>query len=376
MRALSRVILAAAISAGAAIAATPESIRGLMYVGTIDQKIVIVKESTGDVVGEIQLSGIPRTTARSADGLKIHVVTTKLVLDTVDLVSRKVVSSFPLAIVDGKSAPRMLRGGGSGGFSGIAVDPNGRYLYTSVQSTVKDLDQYRTDPPQFVMIDLQEKKIVKTMAFPKGYDQGFGFQASYKVSPDGKLLYVFDDDIVIFELATMKEIDRIPLAKPEYPGANPYRITASDDPNEDPMVVTSVFTSSDPIVHKETIGIASLNLATRKVEYTPVGPSFPMIGNLMLTPDRKMGYTLMVTRASSNRETEWWAWDIAQKKVVKKAPVQPRPNFRTTISGDGKYLYTYGSGSTLEVYDAATLQFKRVIDLKKDTTTGYITVGE
>jgi DNA-binding beta-propeller fold protein YncE len=367
-------MLAAAVTAAAAIAATPESLRGLMYVGTIDQKILVVKEENGEIVAEIPLSGIPRSTARSADGLKIHVVTTKLVVDTVDLVSRKVISSFPLSVPDSKSNPRMLRGSGGGGFSGIAVDPSGRYLYTSVQPVVKDLDQYRTDPPQFVMIDLQEKKIAKTMAFPKGYDQGFGFLASYKISPDGKMLYVFDDDIVAFDLATMKEIDRIPLARPEYPGASPYRMTASDEPNVDPMVVTSVFVSADPIVHKETIGIANLNLATRKVDYTPVGPAFPMIGGLMLTPDRKMGYTLMVTRAGANRETEWWAWDIAQKKVIRKSPVQPRPNFRTAISGDGKYLYTYGSGSSLEVYEAATLQFKRVIDLKKDTTTGYITL--
>ena len=55
---------------------------------------------------------------RSADGLKIHVVTTKLFVDTVDLVSRKVVSSFPLSVSDGKSSPRMLRSNGGGGFSG------------------------------------------------------------------------------------------------------------------------------------------------------------------------------------------------------------------------------------------------------------------
>ena len=55
-----------------------------------------------------------------------------------------------------------------------------------------------------------------------------------------QLLYVFDDDIVVFELATLKEVDRIALAKPEYPGASPYRLQASDDPNDAPGEVTAV----------------------------------------------------------------------------------------------------------------------------------------
>ena len=92
------------------------------------------------------------------------------------------------------------------------------------------------------------------MPFPKGYDQGFGFAATFKVSPDGKLLYVFDQDIVVFDLKDLREVDRIELSKPVHPGASPYRLSANDDPNDDPRFVTSVFTSVDPIVHKETLG--------------------------------------------------------------------------------------------------------------------------
>jgi DNA-binding beta-propeller fold protein YncE len=343
-----------------------------MYVGTIDHKLLVINENTGDVVGEIPVGGIPRTTVLSADKTKLHIVTTQMQVETVDLASRQVISSFPLS--DGKSSPRLARGAGGRSFSGLAVDPAGRYLYATMSLTVKEIDQYRTDPPAFVMIDLQDKKITKSIPFPKGYDQGFGFAATYKISPDGKLLYVFDDDIVVFELATMKEVDRIALAKPEYPGASPYRLAASDDPNDDPAAVTTVFTSVDPIVHKETLGLAKIDLSTHKVDYEPIGPAFPMVG-FALTPDRKKGYSLMIERTGGNREAEWWVWDIASHSVIKKVPVPARISFRLGMSSDGKKLYLYGAGSTIEFFDADTLQSTKLLYLNKDTTTNLIVLA-
>ena len=367
----SLLLLTGALGATAA-AQTTNSLKGLMYVGTLDHKLLIITERTGDIVGEIPLDGIPRTTVLSADKTKLHIVTTQMQMETVDLAARKVISSFSLS--DGKSSPRMARGAGGRSFSGIAVDPSGRYLYMTVSLTVKEIDQYRTDPPQWITVDLQDKKIAKSIPFPKGYDQGFGFAASYKISPDGKLLYVFDDDIVVFDLATLKEVDRIALAKPEYPGASPYRLQASDDPNDAPDVVTSVFTSVDPIVHKETLGLAKINLTTREVTYQPIGPSFPMVG-FALTPDRGMGYSLMVSRTGGNREAEWWVWDLAAQKVVKKVPVPARISFRFGMSSDGKTLYLYGAGSSIEFFDASTLQSKKMLYLNKDTTTNLIVLA-
>jgi DNA-binding beta-propeller fold protein YncE len=369
-RILGTVALAGAF-AGSAFSQKPESLKGLMYVGTLDKKLLVINETNGDVIGEIPLGGIPRTTVLSADKTKLHLVTTQLQFETVDLAARQVVSSFPLS--DGKSVPRMIRAGGRN-FSGLAVDPGGRYVYTTMKVTVKEIDQYRNDPPTFVKIDLQDKKIVQSMPFPKGYDDGFGFAASYKISPDGKLLYVFDDDVVVFDLSDLHEVDRIELAKPEFPGASPYRLAANDDPNDAPGMVTNVFTSVDPAVHKESIGLATLDLATKKVDYTPLGPAFPMVG-FTLSPDRKLGYSLMVYNTGANRVTEWWVWDIAAHKVVKREFLPARVNFRFSITSDGSKLLVYGGGSTIEFYDTKTLKSTKLLYLNKDTTTNLITLA-
>ncbi|HEY6342856.1 MAG TPA: hypothetical protein VIY49_15295 [Bryobacteraceae bacterium] len=366
------ILVLACSMAFSAQAQTTTSLKGLMYVGTLDKKLLVINESDGNVAGEIQLDGIPRTTVLSADKTKLHIITTEMQLDTVDLAGRTVVSSFTLS--DGKSLPRMIRGAGGRNFSGIAVDPGGRYLYTTLKVSVKEIDQYRNDPPVFVKIDLQDKKIVQTMPFPKGYDQGFGFAASYQISPDGKLLYVFDDDIAILDLSDLHQVDRIELSKPEYPGESPYRLTAGDDPNEPAGTITNVFTSVDPVVHKETLGIATLNLATRKVEYTPIGPALPMIG-FVLSPDHKLGYSIMAYGVGANRTVEWWMWDIAARKVVKKEPVPERHTMRIGMTSDGTKLMVYGAGSSIEYFDAKTLKSMKLLYLNKDTTTNVITLA-
>jgi hypothetical protein len=353
----------------------------LMYIGTLDKKLLVIDEGKEDVIDQVQLGGIPRTTVLSPDRKKIHIFTTQMLLESVDLETRKVISSFSLA--DPRSRPRisanspdriLLGGGANARYSGLAIDPSGRYLYTTMRLAVKDIDEYHVEAPQFIMIDLQDKKIAKTWAFPADINQGFGFEATYKVSADGKYLYVFQDDILIFDLSTFKQVDKIPLAQPPYPGATPYRLSANEDAMDDPDTVTSVFTSVDQVVHKGTLGLASISLSTRKVDYVPIGPLLPMMG-FQVSPDRKRGYSVMPKIGTgANRETEWWVWDIASHSVILKKTFETRPTFRFSVGGDGKHLYLYGAGSSLEIWDAASLDSKKLLYLNKDTTTNLITV--
>jgi hypothetical protein len=351
-----------------------------MYIGTLDKKLLVIDETKGEVVDQIALGGIPRATALSADRKKLYIFTTQMLLETVDLETRKVSSSFSLA--DPRSRPRIqasapdrINVGNSGRYAGLAVDPQDRFLYTTMRVVVKDIDQYRIEPPQFVAIDLKAQKVAKAWPFPKDLDQGFGFNATYKVSSDGKLLYVFQEDILVFDLDTFKQVDKIELAQPPYPGASPYRLAANEDTFDAPDTVTSVFTAVDNIVHKGTLGLAKIDLQTRKVDYFPIGPLLPMTG-FQVSPDRKLGYSVMAKIATGgNRATEWWVWDIAGHNVVKKKEFDSRPTFRFSVGGDGKNLYLYGAGSTLEIWDAATLESKKLLYLNKDTTTNLITMA-
>lgn len=379
MRAMAAGIAFATVMAAPSVAQT--SVNGLMYVGTLDKKLLIIDEDKEEVVGEIPLAGVPRNTELSADKKKLYVVSTKMGMEVVDLAARK--SKTLLNLSDGRSrpdifglSPDLINPGNFDfeAFSGLAVDPTGHYIYTSMRVTVKDLDEYRIEPMKFVAIDLQNGTIAKSFPFPKEMSQGFDGMVSFKVSPDGKQLFVFGKDILIFDLATFTLVDKIALSKPTYPGASPLRLTVTDDPYDDSTKVTSVFTSVDPIVHKGTLGLATLNLTTREVSYSPIGPAYPMLG-FMVTPDRKLGYSVMFSYAGGSRRTEWWVWDLRTHQVIKTQPFESRPTFKFGISSDGKKLYLYGSGSTLEIFDAATLTSRKVMYLNRDITTNLVTLA-
>jgi hypothetical protein len=339
----------------------------LAYIGTLDKKLLIYDENKEEVVGEIPLQGIPRQTALTRDQSKLVILTTQMAVETVDLKARKMINHFELA--DGRSHPRMSRGGG-----GLVVDPTGHYMYATFRASVKESDFYRMEPPQFVKIDLQTGKIAQSFPFPSNMELGFGPGVTYKVSPDGKSLYVFDEDVIIYDLATFKEVDRFEMSRPEYPGASPYRLVAENDPNAPDNVYTSLFTAVDPIVHKGTLGLATLDLNSRKSTFVPIGIELPSLG-FLVSPDHTRGYSIMFDGVGGNRRTEFWVWDLASHRVIKKAPFEARPTLKFGLSGDGKKIYMYGAGSSFEVFDGDTLQSRKLIFLNKDTTTNLVTLA-
>lgn len=368
LRALQTGLLFGALCWGPSLAAqTRASAAGMAYIGTLDKKLLIYDENKEEVVGEIPLQGIPRQTALTRDQSTLVILTADMAVETVDLKARKMTKHFELA--DGRSKPRMSRGGG-----GLALDPTGRYLYATMRASVRETDYYRMDPPKFVKIDLQAGKIAQSYSFPPEMDQGFGAGASYKVSPDGKSLYVFDEDLLIYDLATFKEVDRLEMSQPEYPGASPYRLTLNDDPNATDNVYTSIFTAVDPVVHKGTLGLATLDLNTRKSSFIPIGAAMPSLG-FLISPDHKRGYSIMFSGVGGNRDTEFWSWDLASHKVIKKMPFEARPTLKFGLSGDGKKIYLYGAGSSFEVFDGDTLKSRKLIFLNKDTTTNLVTLA-
>jgi DNA-binding beta-propeller fold protein YncE len=129
-----------AICASAATDA-PQMMAGhanLMYVGTLDHKLLIIDQDKEEVVGEIPLTGIARGTALSADQKELYLITTTMNIEIVDLEARKVVGTIDLTQPGTKArvmatARNWLSYGSNGRFSGLAVDPTGHYLYTTLR---------------------------------------------------------------------------------------------------------------------------------------------------------------------------------------------------------------------------------------------------
>src|SRR5437660_299302 len=179
----------------------------------------------------------------------------------------------------------LLAGAGSGSsqqLSGLDremrrrdVDPQGKFFYFLFRTIEKKQDRFEiAKETKFGVVDLAQKKIVRTGDVPKDEDQpGFGFGGQMRFSPDGKYLYVFRNNVFIFDTTDFKVVDKIELSKPQIPGMQNIGIGGSLDSIQEPGMLISVFNSQDPVVHRGIFGIARFDLIKRSFDFTPVGPS-------------------------------------------------------------------------------------------------------
>ena len=335
----------------------------LLYLATWPHQIVIFDATQEKVVDTIDLKAdVPHFLILSPDKKKLYLNTVRdNSIVTIDLATRKPASSFSL-----NSGNRNVR------VMGLAPDPAGKYLYGLATVITKQLDHYDIDPPGFIVIDLAAGKIIRTGEFPKDEDRSEVY-GDLRVSPDGKLLYLFSENILVVDTTSFHVVKKIDLAKPLNPGVENLSMDLLDDPNELPGKVTSVFHFSDPYVHRVVFGIGSIDLAKLSFDFSAVGPV--EAGRLMplrLTPDRKVGYTVAINGSPGNRRCEFWAFDMPSRKLIRKREFDGRNRFSFDLSADGSKIFIYGAGYDIEVYDANTFELRNNVVLPGDVTSNMI----
>ena len=53
---------------------------------------------------------------------------------------------------------------------------------------------------------------------------------------------------------------------------------------------------------------------------------------------------------------EFWKFDLAERKLAGRTEFKGRPRMSLKTSSNGKVLYIYNAGNTIDLYDAATYQ--------------------
>ncbi|MFN7541816.1 MAG: YncE family protein [Acidobacteriota bacterium] len=351
---------------GAAAAAPAQTARlGTLFVGAWQKKIVVIDEATQKVTGEIELKiDVPRSLMFNEDRSKILVHSTKgCSFEIVDVATRKLERSFSLDT-----------GGKNYRTSGLAISPDNKRLYSHVYVVDRKIDRFEVGKPQWAVVDLAGGKFEKFVELPKELQRirGGGRGGGMRVSPDGKYIYLFRENVAIYSTEDFKEVDKIELSKPLFPGLERVTLGPGDDPHEPKGKVLGFFNSTDTVVHKTTFGFAEFDLTKRTFEFTPVGPSTSATLGLRLTPDRKTGYTVAFNGMGANRRCEFWIFDIASRRITKMQEFEGRSRFEFSLSSDGKTIYIYGAGNTVEMFDTATLRQVRDLDVNTDMTSNML----
>jgi hypothetical protein len=240
------------------------------------------------------------------------------------------------------------------------VDPLERFLILLTRSATKQIDRWEIGDISLQLYDLAEKKITRTIPWPRGEERE---GVNIRFSPDGKLLYFFGDDVLILETQNFTEVDTWALSRPIESGLGRVTFGPVDDFNDDPGFFTGLFTIQDPVQNRRIMGIGRVNLVAKSIDFTPIGPSEGV--GFAMAPDRKRGYGLM----QQIGRYEFWAFDVTQRKLISRTPFEGRPRMAMRVSSNGRLLYVFQAGATIDVYDSTSYKLLRTIEMTADQTT-------
>lgn len=324
---------------------------GTMYVGTYKGSIEVIDEATEKILGEIPLkAGIPGRVLFSNDRSKIYVA--DISYEKIEVVDReKRVSLDVHTLTEGKAKVRIW---------GIQPDPFDKYLIMVIKRYTLHDDYWEIGPPTLVQYDMATRKIARTIPWPKGEERE---RASVVFSPDGKLMYLFGDDVLIYETENFTEVDRWDLAQPLEPGAGRVTFGGLDPFSDVPGFYTGMFTMQDPLQNRRMLGIGRVDLVNKKIEFHPIGPAKPL--SYSIAPDKKRAYGLF----SDIGEYEFWTLDLENNTVLSRAMIAGRPRMSQRVSSNGNFIYIYTAGNTIDYYDVSTLKLVRTLTLDSDMTS-------
>ena len=323
----------------------------LLYIGTYGGNIQIFDEATEKLIDEIKLqTGIPRSLILSADKKRFFVLDSTLEkIEIVDIASRKSLDTFTLSSGATKVRVRSMQ-----------VDPLQRFLILLTRSATKKSDRWEISDVALQLYDLQQKKITRDIPWPGGEARE---NVNMRFSPDGKLLYFFGDDVLIVETEKFTEVDTWQLSRPIEQGLGRVNFGAVDDINDDPGFFTGLFSMQDPVMNRRIMGIGRVNLVGKSVEFHPIGPSEGV--GFAMAPDRKRAYGLL----QQIGRYEFWSFDLEHKKLLTRTEFEGRPRMALRVSSNGRLLYVFQAGATIDVYDASTYRYLRTIEMNADQTT-------
>lgn len=322
---------------------------GTIFIGTYQKGILLVSEATMKVTDTIKVSiGVPYNMQFSMDRSRLYVTEPgNERFEVFDVATRKAVDKFTLS--EGTKKVRIW---------GFNVDPRQRFAVLLVKTYTKKVDRFEISAPKLLRYDLATHKVTDTIPWPKGEERD---NARILFSPSGDFLYFFTtDDILIYETATMKQVDRWELARPFEEGMGRFNFGFPSDIYEEPGFYTGLFRVTDPVQNRQLMGVARVNLQQRTVDFYTLGPSGPT--GFALAPDRRRAYGLR----SEVGLYEFWTFDLENRRVSNRVQFPGRPRMGLTPSSNGRYLYIHTAGSTIDLYDTQTFRLARTVDLGAD----------
>jgi hypothetical protein len=336
--------------------AVPSGGDGTIYVGTYARNILVVDEATMQIRDSIKSQiGIPELSL-SADRKHFYISDpASEKFEIIDVASKRSLGVHTLS--NDTMKVRM---------SGFDLDPKERFAILLIKVTIKHRDRYEIGRPTLVRYDLAKRAVTDTIAWPRGEEREF---AQILFSPNGESMYFFtNDDVLVYDSNTLKQVDRWDISRTTLfeEGMGRINFGFPHDIYDDEGFYTGLFRSSDPVNHRQLMGVARMDLVKRQLDFYPLGPSNAV--SFRLAPDRKHGYGIH----SEVGNYQFWTFDLEQHRVVAKTVFDGRPRMGLIVGSNGSQLYIVTAGATIDRYSTADFTHLGTVQLGADMTTAVL----
>jgi len=358
------LVVALALATGAAGAAGPVTPKplgaassqqlnggdGTIYMAGYDEAIHIIDEATLTEVGRIETTtGILRDIQLSADRRRFYARSVDFEhIEIFDIEAGVSIGTHTFS--EGDSKVRIWS---------FEPHPDDRYLLVLTSTDTKLVDRWQIDEPIIRQYDTQTREFVREIPWPDGEVRE---NASLMFSPDGALLYFFVDDILVYDFETLEEVDRWEISTPFETGMNRLNLGFNRSLYEEPGFFTGLFRTTDPVNDRSMMGVARINLPEKSVDFYTLGPSVGV--SFALAPDRRRAYGLR----QQIGDYEVWTFDLEGRRVASRRSFPGRPRMSLEASSNGRFLYIYNAGNTIDVYDTESFDLVRTVELDADMT--------
>ena len=243
---------------------------GTLYIGGWPNRIFVIDEATEKVTGTIEVTsagppkgGPPRSMVLSKDKKRFYLTNSLEDVEILDIATRKSIDRFSMS--EGGNKRTYIRG--------MVPDPLDRFLVMVLKVVEKKIDRYEIAPPKLVVYDLKEHKISRTVPWPNNEERE---NVNVMFSPDGKLLYFFGDEVLIYDTTDFKQVDTWDLARPIEEGFGRFDFGPRDATYEEPGFYSGIFMIKNPVLNRDIMGVGRVNLTAKSFEWWPVGPAMQL----------------------------------------------------------------------------------------------------
>jgi DNA-binding beta-propeller fold protein YncE len=229
---------------------------------------------------------------------------------------------------------------------GIAISPDNKYMYMSVNITKKKLNIPRLNvlPPQMIVYDLGKKEIAKSFEIPPTCNA----VVTLRDDPDHVVLMAQDIFKLNLKNGKMTKLLGVLNPEPGQPVLNSLVIWNNWSPGDHGIFANPAYSMENMFY---TLIDSKGNLTVIEAE------DIVLMYSSILSPDKKYIYGVM---------DEAYKIDAKTGKTLAMDPVERGTSYACALTSDGRKLYVGPGGPDISVYDTATMKSKGYIALPAD----------